>query len=206
MSCKDVPPKCRENRIGGIFPFWGFTEFTPSIPKLYWNVKSQEQRILAICDLLDKLICYSDYLGENLGITREELEALKDEFEEFKAHGFDDYYREMLETWIDEHMPEIIRRAIKMVYFGLTLDGYFVAYVPDSWQDIIFDTGADYALDSYGRLILYYEVDSSHDVWQDISNVILPGQEYQQITSEIDDLDRRVSTTEDTLYTPITEG
>lgn len=203
MSCCNVPPKCTPKPRGGIFPFHGFTEFTSEIPKLYWNVRSQEQRIHAICDLIDKLICYADYLGDNLGITREELEELKSEFEEFKAHGFDEYYEEQLHQWILDHMPDIIREAIKMVWFGLTLDGYFVAYIPDAWEDIIFDTGANYNLDSYGRLILYYEVDTSHDVWQDISNAIAPGREYQQIVNEIDDLERRVSDTETTLYTPI---
>lgn len=166
MSCCDVPPKCTPKAKGGIFPFWGFTEFTPTIPKAYWAVKSQEQRILAISDLLDKLICYSDYLGDNLGITREELEALQAEFEEFKASGFEDYYEEQLHQWILDHMPDIIRQSIMMVWFGLTLDGYFVAYIPNSWEEIIFDTGANYGTPEYGRLMLYYDVDSPHHVEQ----------------------------------------
>lgn len=156
MSCCDVPPVCTPKPKGGIYPFWGFTAFTPTIPKSYWQVKSQEQRILAISELLDKLICFSDYLGDQLGITREELVALRVEFEEFKEHGFDEYYEQQVIAWINEHMEAIISAAIQMVFFGLTDDGYFCAYIPESWREIVFDTVADYESAEYGSLVLKY--------------------------------------------------
>ena len=46
---------------------------------------------------------------------------------------------------------------MKMVWFGLTQDGYFVAYIPDSWDEITFDTGMIYSEDSYGCLMLKWE-------------------------------------------------
>ena len=58
-----------------------------------------------------------------------------------------------------------------MVFFGLTLDGYFVAYIPESWTQIIFDTGAVYGTPEYGRLILSYDVTSdAQPVEQPITN------------------------------------
>lgn len=162
--------KCGIDRYQRWFPYFaGFTEFTPTIPKLYWNVESQEQRILALCRQLHKLICYIDYVGDKVVITHEDVEALKAEFEKFKESGFEDYYENQLNAWIDAHMADIISRYVKQVFFGLTLDGYFVAMIPEgsAWEDIIFDTGANYANDNYGRLILNYVVDTSSDVWQD---------------------------------------
>lgn len=161
MSCKDVPVKCKPSPARYVSPFWGFTAFTPTIPKLYWDVRSQEQRILRICDLLDKLICYSDYLGDNIELNRQDIETLKSEFEEFKEHGFDDYYLAQIEQWVNDNLEELYRLLVKQVYFGLTLDGHFVAYIPESWDDIVFDTGANYGNDSYGRLILRWDVDNS---------------------------------------------
>lgn len=143
-----------------VVPYAGFTEFVASIPKLYWGVKSQEQRILAICEQLNKLICFVDYQGGKINLNREDIDWLKAEFEKFKESGFEDYYLEQIEAWVNANMERIISSAIKMVFFGLTLDGYFIAYIPDSWSDITFDTGADYASDEYGRLILQYYVDS----------------------------------------------
>lgn len=139
--------------------FIGFTDYTPTIPKMYWDVHSQEQRIHAICKGLDKLICYSDFLGDNLDATMEDVEALQAEFTEFKESGFDDYYLEQIEKWVNDNLETLYHLLVKQVYFGLTLDGHFVAYIPDSWNDIIFDTGYDYDLDTYGRLILRFYVD-----------------------------------------------
>lgn len=147
-------------------PFAGFTEFTASIPKMYFDVKSQEQRIHRICELLHKLICYADMLGDVENTTQEELEKLLAEFEEFKEHGFEDYYLEQIEAWVNANLETLYKLLVKQVYFGLTLDGHFVAYIPESWEDIVFDTGFDYSLDTYGRLILRWDVDSSHDVDQ----------------------------------------
>ena len=136
--------------------FAGFTQFTPAIPKLYWDVKSQEQRILAIFEQIHKLICYSDMLGDKINITHEEIDALNALFEKFIESGFEDYYEAQIQKWIDEHMEYIISQAIKMVFFGLTTDGYFCAYIPRSWEGIIFDTVSDYASDNYGCLTLSY--------------------------------------------------
>lgn len=162
--------KCGIDRFQRWFPYFaGFTEFTPTIPKLYWNVESQEQRILALCRQLHKLICYIDYVGDKVVLNHEDIEGLKAEFEKFKESGFEDYYEDQLNAWIDEHMADIISRYVKQVFFGLTLDGYFVAYIPEhsAWEDIIFDTGANYNDDKYGRLILNYVTDASSQVWQD---------------------------------------
>lgn len=69
-------------------------------------------------------------------------------------------------------MADLLSAGIKQVYFGLTDDtysggtGYFVAYIPDSWSEIVFDTGAVYGLDTYGRLILRWDADSPYSVEQ----------------------------------------
>lgn len=148
--------------VGGpIPPFWGFSAFTPTIPKLYWDVKSQEQRILNLFDLLNKLVCYCDNMGLQIDINAEDIEQLKKELQNLKDGGLLDFYEKQLEKWIDDNLALIMQMLIKQVYFGLTSDGYFCAYVPDSWSDIIFDTGMIYGQPDYGRLILRYDVDGS---------------------------------------------
>ena len=143
-------------------PLWGaFTDYTPVLPKLYWDVYSQEERIHAICEALDKLVAYANKMAAALNITDAELEQLSNMFEQFKESGFIDYYAQQLEAWINENMPGIIKNAIKFVMFGLTSDGYFCAYIPDAWSDIQFDTGAVYGSTTYGRLILHFDVDGS---------------------------------------------
>lgn len=62
--------------------------------------------------------------------------------------------------WITEHFYDIVGEMAKMVFFGLTDSGYFVAYIPDGWDDITFNTtGWDIALaimPEFGHLVLSY--------------------------------------------------
>lgn len=151
------------------FPrFAGFTAFTPNIPKLYFDVDSVEQRYFLLCKQLHKLICYCDYMGDKININKDDIDNLKIQFQKFIESGFEDYYEEQILAWIDEHMEELLTESIKGVYFGLTLEGYFVAYIPESWDDVLFDTGMDYSSDTYGRLILEMDVDSPYTAEQEI--------------------------------------
>lgn len=147
---KDRPPD-----FGTLFPF--ITQYTPVIPKLYWDVYSAEQRMKWLCMEWDRIEHYLLDLCNQTNRNSDDIDTLKRQFEEFKEHGFDDYYRETLERWIMEHFADILTAGIKsVVFFGLTSDGYFVAYRPESWNEIIFDTGAVYGTSEYGRLLLYY--------------------------------------------------
>ena len=154
MGCCKPP-----NRYIPWFSAW--QEFTPTIPKMYWDVESQEQRLHAMCAQLHKLVCFADYLGDKISINREDIDELQRLFEQFMESGFDDYYEQQLEQWINDNAALLFTKLAKQVYFGLTLDGHFVAYIPDGWQDIVFDTGMVYGEDTYGRLILRWDVDES---------------------------------------------
>lgn len=137
-------------------PFWGFSAFTPTIPKLYWDVKSQEQRILNLFDLLDKLVCYAEQMGIQLNVSRDELEKLKAEFEKFQESGFNDYYKKQIEQWIRDNFSEIMKQILNQgIFFGLTEDGYFCANVAYQLAFVL-DTIATYSDENYGRLTITY--------------------------------------------------
>lgn len=54
----------------------------------------------------------------------------------------------------------LVGEMVKFVFFGLTMDGYFVAYIPEPWDSIKFNTTEyDIWIDGvteYGRLVLTY--------------------------------------------------
>lgn len=63
-------------------------------------------------------------------------------------------------SWAMQHVPDFIADAVKNVFFGLTDEGYFVAYIPNSWDDITFNT-TEFDIDlpecqEYGHLVLSY--------------------------------------------------
>lgn len=147
---------------------------TMILPQLYWKAESNEIRIEMICKALKALCQLTDEQAEQIGTNRKEIAKLASEFEEFKAHGFEDYYLEQIESWIETHLAEIMHILIRQVYFGLNEQGYFVAYVPESWSDIVFDTGVDYSLDTYGRLILRFNVDDPNETVNQTPEVVRP--------------------------------
>lgn len=69
-----------------------------------------------------------------------QYEELKKFYDDLMAGNFTPEMEEALYKWTVENTVEIIGRAIKAVFFGLTNDGYFVAYIPDNWNDITFGT------------------------------------------------------------------
>ena len=141
------------------YAFW--EPDTWAIPKLYWDAYSQEQRVHAICREIGKLIAYDDYQTEKIEKNRADIDELDALFKKFIESGFDDYYKDQIADWIDQNLSYIFGNVVKQVYFGLNLEGYFVAYIPESWDDIVFDTGMNYGEDEYGRLILRWDVDDS---------------------------------------------
>ena len=211
-------------------PFWGYSNYTPTIPKLYWDVKSQEQRILNLFDLLNKLVCYSDTIANNVNANADEIKALQTElkneverieieFNELVDGNFWNYYEKQVEIWIKENMRGIIEDSIKQVYFGLNDDGYFVAYIPQSWSEIVFDTGAVYGRSDYGSLILRFDAsgDGVIDNTYSYSLNALPhvhtcstdghvhkcSNKWEKLIADIELATRRTDSAFDTLFTNI---
>lgn len=143
-------------------PFWAYTLAQPTIPKLYWDVRSQEQRILNIFELLDRIINYSQEIGMAVDDYIDDIQELKDEFDKYKNGAMLDFYETQLMQWINDHMDEYMQRALqKWITVGINDDGYLVVYRPDSWKDIWITWGPVYGRSDYGRIVLQYDTGSS---------------------------------------------
>lgn len=93
-----------------------------------------------------------------------DLGLLSDDYDKFKkevANQFEDLKNG---TWIQGTIPyleELLKQYIPVaIFFGLTDDGHFCAYIPDSWDSIQFGTtGVDTVAPmqpEYGHLVLSY--------------------------------------------------
>lgn len=136
------------------------------LPVLYDDSLSYYEFLCKIAEKLNEVIDNYGIFDDTLIRFQEQIDELKKEFKEFKEHGFDDYYAEQVKEWIANNLTYIFDNVIRQVYFGLTLEGYFVAYIPKGWDDIIFDTGMQFGVDTYGRLILRWDTDSPSTVDQ----------------------------------------
>lgn len=129
----------------------------PTIPKMYWEVKSPEQLVANLYCIMDALKDYVNGTSDQINANTDKIAELEGLFKKFQESGFDDYYARQVTAWIASNLEFIYDKTIRQVFFGLTDDGRFCAYVPNSWADIKFDTGAVYGTDEYGRLMLRFD-------------------------------------------------
>ena len=94
---------------------------------------------------------------KNYGSAYEELTKI---LEDLAQGEFPPVIEKAFEEWMQAHANELVGGMVKNVFFEITDDGYFVANIPDSWEDIEFNTtGLDIAVElepEYGHLILSY--------------------------------------------------
>lgn len=108
------------------------------------HVKSNQEAIRAL-----------DEWKKNADITISDLRELLDAL----ASGtLPAEVSDALTKWLSINARDIVGAMVKNVWFGLTDSGYFVAYIPSSWNDIIFKTtGYDFFTtlqEEYGHLVL----------------------------------------------------
>ena len=146
-------------------PLWpAFFPSAPVVPKLYYDALSPEQRIKKLCEELHRLCEYANMIGIRVNEDATLIKKLAEQFDKFIEGGFEEYYEGMLTACILQNAGELLTKYIKLVFFGLTPDGYFCAWIPESWSEITFDTVADYSNPLYGRLVLLYDAEGNFDL------------------------------------------
>lgn len=114
-----------------------------SLPSEWDSSVSQLEMLQRMLWNLNQVIGVMGEFAEQTGIVETQLSDLLDNINDYMSN------------WIAEYF------AVKMIWFGLTDDGHFVAYIPDSWDEVIFNTtGYDIIIDvqpEYGHLVLSLE-------------------------------------------------
>lgn len=106
---------------------------------------------LSYYEVLCKVVDYINKLIESDGSVIENVNQLKEEI---------DKVQEWINNFDTSYLEELISRYIAaMIFVEITDSGYFVYYIPESWDDITFNTtGLDITIPDteYGRLVLAY--------------------------------------------------
>lgn len=88
-----------------------------------------------------------------------EYEQLKALYDAVMSGHFPPEIESAFTKWMQQNGLELVGELVKMVFFGIDENGYFVAYIPEYWTDIVFNTtGLDIILAGYdfGHLVLSY--------------------------------------------------
>ena len=168
------------------------------LPAVYDDSLSYYELLAKVVDKLNSVIDNANVMSDAIADNAAAIKELQELFQKFQESGFDDYYRAQIEQWVKDNMENIIRDSIKMVFFGLTDDGYFCAYIPESWSDLTFDTGAVFGRSDYGRLILKMDVDGKGVIDNTYSYEV---NDIELLHRELNETNAFVSKHEKTLYT-----
>lgn len=118
------------------------------LPSVFSPELTYYQQLCKIRGLLKQMLEENKKQDQEIAQIQEALNNVEIMLKEWEAGG-----KEVFLKWLKESFPQL-------VYFGLTDSGYFVAYLPEEWTDIIFGTtGLDMETElepEYGHLTIRY--------------------------------------------------
>lgn len=104
---------------------------------------------------LDWLIGKMKELGINVAELKEKLDEMDDDLQ-----AQIDYLRAWVDNYSDSWAKSVIEKYLAtMIFVEISDSGYVIYYIPDSWNEITFNTtGKDIDIDDvdYGHLVLSY--------------------------------------------------
>lgn len=98
-------------------------DFKKALDEFGIRVDNVEQQFIALRDSIN-----------------EEITQIYELLEKIKNGEYVDLYLPSIIAWINKNLKELVKDIVTYVSFGISDDGYFVAYIPDTWDFLTFDT------------------------------------------------------------------
>ena len=128
-----------------------YTDF--DFPHTHFYDSDLRELICKIKTIMGKVESLEEWRREH----EPEYQELKALYDAVMSGNFPPSIVQAFEDWMSRNAIELVGKLVKHVYFGLTNDGYFCAFIPDNWSDITFDTVNDFDDPLYGHLMLIYD-------------------------------------------------
>lgn len=131
------------------------------LPLVYDESLSYYEVLCKLMDYVQNIINNENELKKLIDSNTNDISELKEktnemlkELDKIKNGEYVDLYINQLASYIDNNLKGIVGRIVKYVSFGLTDSGKFIAYIPESWDFLSFDTEMNPNSELYGHLIL----------------------------------------------------
>lgn len=115
------------------------------LPLVYDDSLSYYEVLCKVVDYINKLIESDNAVITDIGKLKSEVNSIQDTIDNIDKSVIEKIVREYIAT---------------SVFFGITDSGRFVAYIPDNWNEIMFNTtGMDITVPiqpEFGHLVLSY--------------------------------------------------
>lgn len=127
--------------------YFSFPNFRGYDADLGWLIKTTKQ-----------LVECCEEMTEWKETHEKEFKEIKDLYDQLKSGNLPDGVQDAVREWMEANALDLVGELVKMVFFGLTDDGHLIAYIPESWDDLFFNTtGYDTMLNyDYGHLTISY--------------------------------------------------
>ena len=106
---------------------------------------------------LDKLGLRQEQVEQDFSTLKEtvteQLDQMQNLLNDIRNGKYADLYIDSLKAYIDQNLQNMVKGIVSYVSFGLTDNGYFCAYIPNTWDFITFST-VDYGEELEGHLVL----------------------------------------------------
>ena len=125
------------------------------LPAVYDDSLSYYEVLAKVQCKVNEMVGDLNQLNEWQQAQDEVMALLEQKVDDFIAGGYKEDFYEYAQAWLTDNIEQALARATRYVFFGLTEDGYFCAYVPAMWA-FVFDTDVNYDSENYGRLEIIY--------------------------------------------------
>lgn len=138
------------------YPFCPSPPYVPGDPGMY-DLRWMVSQIQSLTALVQGIAKGQESQGGNITALNSAMADLA-KAQECINHRLNagDFENEKFIEWADKNLPAMVCEMVRFVWFGLTPDGHFCAYVPANWGRLTFNTGTDITEPEYGHLIITY--------------------------------------------------
>lgn len=118
-------------------PYYFYNLTNPTLPKFYYQVKSQEQMIAALACATEGLKDHGNQLTDQVNENTGDIEQLQGYVDAIQKGEYVDGYIDQLAAYIDKNLISFVARLAQYVFPILYWDGECYRYavvVPESWN------------------------------------------------------------------------
>ena len=125
------------------------------LPAVYDDSLSYYELLAKIQEKLNEEVSSLNNLNVWQQAQDEVIGLLEEKVDDFVDGGYIAEFDRFVQEWLDRNFDDYLTKWAHMVFFGLTEDGHFCAYVPQRWSFVL-DSVNDYDDPNYGRLVIVY--------------------------------------------------
>jgi hypothetical protein len=137
----------------GVFEQFPYTNYHDL--NLDWILQKTKEALTQVdvyTGKVDVLTTTADGMQDEIDIVNKEISAINADLENIEKGEYVELYLNSVISWIDNNLQKLVASIVKYVTFEIDSTGHFIAYIPDSWDFMRFDTIVDTNDENYGHL------------------------------------------------------